>query len=103
MFNTDDVTTPATLRRAALSLMFASTVAAGETDLALQGAQPHLATLANKQAVLSWLAPAGEGVALKVIRFDGRRWSTPTTINAGDDWLVNWADFPSVTPISHQL
>ncbi len=103
MFNTRDFIRPATLYRAVLGLVFSGTVAAGEADLALHGAQPHLATLSDESALLSWLAPAGEGVALKVTRFDGERWSTPKAINAGDDWLVNWADFPSVTPVSNQV
>ena len=29
----------------------------------------------------------------------GDAWSTPGTVATGDDWFINWADFPSVTPI----
>ena len=66
-------------------------------------AQPHLAVDPEGQAVLSWLEPAGErGQALKFARFENGSWSTPEQVTAGEDLLVNWADFPSVQPITAQ-
>lgn len=62
-------------------------------------AQPHLDLSGDGGAVLSWLEPAGDSYALRVSTSAGDAWSTPGTVATGDDWFVNWADFPSVTPI----
>ncbi|MBA3849500.1 MAG: hypothetical protein C0502_05820 [Opitutus sp.] len=51
---------------------------------------------------LSWLEPLDAKTwALKFSRLDARamRWSEARTIAQGDDWFVNWADFPSVTAL----
>ena len=69
-------------------------VAAGEGS-----AQPHLDLSENGAVVLSWLEPAGDGYALRLSTSTGDAWSTPGTVASGADWFVNWADFPSVTPI----
>ena len=66
-------------------------------------AEPDLAVTADGRAVLSWLAPAGAGVELRYAIGDADGWSAPRTIAAGDDWFVNWADFPSVVPLSGDL
>ncbi len=62
---------------------------------------PHLA-LDGEGVLLSWLEPEGtaeEGerstYALRVARLQNEQWSAPTTVAAGDDFMVNWADFPS--------
>ena len=63
-------------------------------------AQPHLASGPGNSVVLSWLEPAGEGIALRYSTFDGHSWTSPTSVAAGDNWFINWADFPSVSPIN---
>lgn len=62
-------------------------------------AQPHLDLSEDGTAFLSWLEPAGDSYALRVATSTGDAWSAPGTVATGDDWFVNWADFPSVTPI----
>ena len=62
-------------------------------------AQPHLDLNEDGGAVLNWLEPAGDSYALRVSTNAGDSWSAPGTVATGDDWFVNWADFPSVTPI----
>ena len=62
--------------------------------------QPHLAVAPDGEAVLSWLQPDGEGYALNFSRLRGGDWSEPQIVASGDDFLVNWADFPSVEPIT---
>jgi hypothetical protein len=64
---------------------------------------PNL-SLDGKTVVLSWLEPPNPRVkpqdgnyALRMSRFDGRRWTPPVTIASGTDFFANWADFPSVT------
>ncbi len=66
-------------------------------------AEPHLATAPDGTTVLSFLEPAGEGTALRYAELEGDRWSAPKTLASGDNWFVNWADFPSVQPLSDQL
>jgi hypothetical protein len=61
---------------------------------------PHLAATADG-AVLSWLQPtATGGFALQHARWRAGGWSPAGTVASGDDWFVNWADFPSVVPLS---
>ena len=62
-------------------------------------AQPHLAVAGNGSVALSWLEPGEDGYALRLSTRSGESWSIPGTVASGADWFVNWADFPSVTPI----
>lgn len=62
-------------------------------------AQPHLAVGEDGTVILSWLEPAQDGYALRLATSDGGSWSSPGTVAGGGDWFVNWADFPSVTPV----
>jgi hypothetical protein len=66
-------------------------------------AEPHLAMGRDDTAVLSWLEPTPEGVALRYATFADSEWTPPQTVAEGTDWFVNWADFPSVAPISDTL
>lgn len=62
--------------------------------------EPNLAALPDGGVVMSWLEPSGRaGMALRCATYDGRRWSKPATIAAGDSFFVNWADFPSIRPL----
>ena len=63
-------------------------------------AEPNLVKGPNGEIVLSYLEPQAIGVALRYTTLHGERWSTPKTVAEGTNWLVNWADFPSVVPIS---
>ncbi|MEX2258838.1 MAG: hypothetical protein WD672_09025 [Woeseia sp.] len=60
---------------------------------------PNLAKTGDGRAVLSWMEPDGSGYALKYAIRDGSRWTDPVTVSRGENWFVNWADFPSVVPI----
>lgn len=62
---------------------------------------PNLALTADGVFLLSWVAPQGDGVyALRFSsRAPGGEWSSPRTIASGDDWFVNWADFPSLAAL----
>jgi hypothetical protein len=61
---------------------------------------PHLAT-GGGQVVMSWLQalPHG-GFALQHARWRESAWGPAATVASGDDWFVNWADFPSVVPVT---
>jgi hypothetical protein len=59
----------------------------------------HLAALPDGSASLSWLEMKPER-ALVWSSFDGRSWSQPQTIVKDHNLLLNWADFPTVCPLS---
>lgn len=72
--------------------------------IALAGsAEPHLAIGSRQDVVLSWLEPGEDGVALRFSTLDPSGWTAARTITQGDNWFVNWADFPSVVPIREDL
>jgi hypothetical protein len=66
-------------------------------------AEPHLSRAADGTVVLSWLEPFGSGESLRYSVLQQDAWSVPTTVASGDDWFVNWADFPSVVKIGQGL
>jgi hypothetical protein len=81
----------------------ASTVRSLETP-AIQGSgESHLAVGPAGEIVMSWLEPAGQGRALRYSTLVDEAWSAPRTVATGDNWFVNWADFPSVVPIAGGL
>lgn len=61
---------------------------------------PNMIRGADGTIVLSWIEPDGDGHALRHSRLQNGAWSDPRTVVRGDNWFVNWADFPSVVPIS---
>jgi len=59
---------------------------------------PRLSRGGNGRLYLSWTQRLGrKRHALQFAQFDGGTFSPPRTVATGDDWFVNWADFPSVT------
>ena len=61
-----------------------------------ESGQPHLHADDDGPVWLSWVEPGDTTEhAFRYASFDGRDWSAPQTIAAGDDWFVNWADVPS--------
>ena len=58
---------------------------------------PSLHTTNEGVVMLSWVEPHAEGGhVLRFSRLEHDAWSTPKTIAQGEDWFVNWADFPSL-------
>lgn len=64
---------------------------------------PHLARTVAGDVVMSWLEPDEERMALRVATLRDDAWESPVTVASGDNWFVNWADFPSVEPIDDTL
>ena len=51
--------------------------------------------------LLSWVQDGDDGIAvLQFARWNNGEWGPPTRVADGDDWFVNWADFPSVVEIA---
>ncbi len=63
-------------------------------------AEPHLALGADGTVLLSYLEPMQDGTALRYSQLNKNRWSKPKTVASGENWILNWADFPSVMPLS---
>lgn len=60
-------------------------------------AEPNLAVAPNGHVYLSWIEPAPDTLfALRLAILVGDRWSEARTIATGADFVVNWADFPSM-------
>ncbi len=66
-------------------------------------AQPRLAVGPDGRALLSWLEPADDDYTLKFAALGEQGWAEAQTVAAADDWFVNWADTPSVVPVSGDL
>ncbi len=67
-----------------------------ETPAGVGSGQPFLSTTED-EVYMSWLEPArGGGHDLWVARLTAEGWAPRTRAAHGDDFFVNWADFPSV-------
>jgi len=64
---------------------------------------PNLARGPHGGLVLSWVEPDGAGHVLRFSVLGIAGWAAPRTIARGNSWFVNWADFPSVVPLSGDL
>ena len=64
---------------------------------------PNLVSGPDGRVVLSWTETDGTGHALKFSTLADNAWGVPGTVSRGESWFVNWADFPSVVPISENL
>ena len=58
---------------------------------------PTMHTTNEGVVLLSWVEPHAEGGhVLRFSKLEHEAWSAPKTIAQGEDWFVNWADFPSL-------
>jgi hypothetical protein len=66
-------------------------------------AQPRFAARADGTPALSWLEPVGDAVALRFATYAAGAFSPPREVTRGADLFVNWADLPSVQPITSDV
>lgn len=59
-------------------------------------AQPYLFTDKNGVVYLSWVEKTKEKSLLKFSALNNEQWSEPIVISSGDNWFVNWADYPQL-------
>lgn len=60
-------------------------------------ALPSLVSDDAGRAYLSWVEPVGNGLhALKFAVFDGTTWGPSRRVAQGNDWFINFADFPTM-------
>jgi hypothetical protein len=50
----------------------------------------------NEALYMSWVERKDSMAILKYSIFDQETWSSPMHVNSGNDWFVNWADFPAI-------
>ncbi|HEY9503080.1 MAG TPA: hypothetical protein VIR01_15705, partial [Pyrinomonadaceae bacterium] len=59
--------------------------------------EPDLTTTPDGRIILSWVEKLdAKRYALRTAVRDQKGWSATRTVAEGDNWFVNWADFPSV-------
>lgn len=62
--------------------------------------EPELNATPDGRLILSWVERVGEKrYALRMSATDAEGWAEPQTIAQGENWFVNWADFPSVVAL----
>lgn len=57
-------------------------------------AEPYLFTNSDGIVYLSWVEKAKDKSTLKFSSLDKGQWSKPAVISSGNNWFVNWADYP---------
>lgn len=71
-----------------------------DTPSAPGSGQPRLLTTDDGRVLLSWIEPRDStGHTLRFSAFEDGQWTPPQTVAAGNDWFVNWADFPSLVAL----
>jgi len=56
--------------------------------------EPYLFTDSAGVTFLTWVEKGKEKSTLNFSRLNEGAWSKPTVISSGDNWFVNWADYP---------
>lgn len=59
-------------------------------------AEPYLFTDKNGAVYLSWVTTDPDKSTLKYSILKDWKWSEPLVIASGNDWFVNWADYPVI-------
>lgn len=57
-------------------------------------AEPYLFTDKNGTVHLSWIEKKGKESWLKFSVLENEKWTQAATIASGNNWFVNWADYP---------
>ena len=60
---------------------------------------PYLYAGREGTVYLSWQEPDERGHAVRMAELSATGWSEPHTIARGEDFFVNWADFPSIVEL----
>ncbi len=61
-----------------------------------EGGEPNLHISSDGTPLLSWIEYDEDMVSLVFSRWKDDQWSIPKEIAKGNNWFVNWADFPSL-------
>lgn len=58
--------------------------------------EPFLFSSDKGETYLSWIERREVGNSFKYAKWNGDQWSPGNLIAAGDNWFVNWADYPQI-------
>ncbi len=68
-----------------------------ESPAGVDSREPDLNATADGRIVMSWVEKIGDKrYALRMSIRDQNGWSQARTVSEGENWFINWADFPSV-------
>lgn len=68
-----------------------------ESPAGVNSREPDLNPTADGRIVMSWVEKIGEKrYALKTSIRNQTGWTAARTVSEGENWFINWADFPSV-------
>ena len=77
------------------------TIQASESPAGVDSREPELSATADGRIILSWVEKVGsKRYALRFATRDAANWSAARTVAEGENWFVNWADFPSVIALA---
>ena len=77
------------------------TIQASNSPAGMDSREPELSATADGRMILSWVEKVGDKrYALRFASRDKDNWSNASTISEGENWFVNWADFPSVIALA---
>ena len=62
--------------------------------------EPFLHVTKEGKVLLSWIEKDNFSAAFKFRRYDQGKWSEENTIAKGDNWFINWADYPQISAFS---
>ena len=69
----------------------------GESPTDGDSREPELNATPDGRIILSWVEKVGDKrYALRTAMRDAKGWSESQTVAQGENWFINWADFPSV-------
>lgn len=74
-----------------------------DSPTAPSSGEPYLFTDNNNTTYLSWIEVSEGKNFLKFSKLENEKWSEPHIINTGDNWFVNWADYPLIASNGQQL
>ena len=68
-----------------------------ESPAGADSREPDLSATPDGRVILSWVQKvADKRYALRMAERDANGWSEVRTVAEGENWFINWADFPSV-------
>ncbi len=79
----------------------ALTIQANNSPAGVDSREPDLTSTSDGRIILSWVEKVGnKRYALRFATRDASSWSKVGTVAEGENWFVNWADFPSVIALT---
>ena len=79
---------------------FAAKVESWPLPVKQSAAQPNLTSNAKGELILSWIERTAKGYRLQIATYRKNNWTAAITVAEGNNWFVNWADFPSTVALA---